>query len=49
MPLQNRSISETRCFHVLEHVENPKLVFHELKKVFEKVIIKVPVGISTLS
>ena len=43
LPLQNRSISETKCLHVLEHVENPKLAFHELKRVSEKLTLKVPI------
>lgn len=43
LPFKNESFSETRCFHVLEHVDNPRRALIELKRVSDVVIIRVPV------
>lgn len=43
LPFRNQSFSETKCFHVLEHVDNPKLALSELRRVSEKVVIRVPI------
>jgi hypothetical protein len=43
LPFRNQSFSETRCFHVLEHTDNPRLALSELRRVSAKVVIRVPV------
>jgi len=44
LPLRDNIIHESRCFHVLEHLNNPRKGLNELKRVTkESVNIRVPV------
>lgn len=43
LPFRNKSFSETRCFHVLEHLDDPKRALVELRRVSEKVVVRVPI------
>ena len=44
LPLRDKTIDESRCFHVLEHLESPKKGLNELKRVTkESINIRVPV------
>jgi len=44
LPLRDKTIDQSRCFHVLEHLDDPKKGLNELKRVTqESVNIRVPV------
>jgi len=43
LPFKECSFSECRCFHVLEHVDDPRLALSELRRVSEKVVLRFPV------
>lgn len=44
LPFRNDIFTNTRCFHVLEHTNDPYLSFRELKRVTkESILIRVPV------
>jgi len=44
LPFKPKIFDETRCFHVLEHVSNPKQALKELKRVTKgRIIIRVPI------
>lgn len=44
LPFRDQTFVNIRCFHVLEHVDNPILAFIELKRVADgEIIIRVPV------
>ena len=44
LPFQNKVFSETKAFHVLEHLENPRLAFFELKRVTKGILtVRVPI------
>lgn len=43
LPFKNDCFSITRCNHVLEHVDDPRLALKELRRVSNTVIVHVPV------
>jgi len=45
LPFRDKVFQETRCFHVLEHIEDPLKAFRELRRVtYGSIQIRVPIN-----
>src|ERR1700747_3240877 len=43
LPFREKVFSETRCFHVLEHLKNPAVAIEEIRRVSERAVLRFPI------